>query len=172
MDAAVGTLAKAQEALRSMLAATTAFRTWDGRNLTVEQAKAKIFVHTMPLVPVEDLPSVRPFAVIWSPMHAVRWRKQASPNSFRPSGTLIIEFHRTPPALDAEDPGAAEREFFNTLGAIAQTGNPNSPGLADLVGTAGYLMLEEIRADGVFRAEPDDMRLIGDADLCYMEVEW
>ncbi len=173
MDAAEGTIAKVVDAARDMLAATSAFRTWDGASWTVDQAKARIYRQTMPLyADLAELATLRPFAVLWVPVNGVTWRRQASPAAFRARGSLVIEFHRAPAELDDEDPGAVEREFANFLGKVARTGDPSSPGLCDLSGTAGYLQIAEIRSDGIYRAKPEDVPVVGDCDLAFLEVDW
>jgi hypothetical protein len=173
VDEAVGTIAKVMDAARDMVANTTAFRTWDGASWTVEQAKVRIYLQTLPLVEsVQDLAALRPFLCIWQPLHAVTWRQQAAPNSFRPRGTMVLEFHRSPPTLTASDPGASERSFANFLGKLVRSGDAAAPGLCELSGLAGYLSLESIRTDGIFRAEAEDVATVGDADLAYIELEW
>jgi len=173
VDTAVGTIATVVDALREQLANTTAFRTWDGASYTVDQAKARIYRQTMPLfADLDALAALRPFAVIWVPLQGVSWRAVAAPNHCRASGSLVVEFHRAPPTLDAADPGANERDYHNFVGAVVQSGDPSAPGLWELAGQAGYLTLREVRADGVYRARPEDVPTVGDCDLAYLEVDW
>lgn len=173
MDAAVGTIATAVDALREQLANTTAFRTWDGANYTVDQAKARIYRQSMPLAAdLDALAALRPFAVIWVPLQGVSWRARAAPNHCHASGTLVVEFHRTPPTLLTSDPGHNDRDFHNFIGALVKSDNPSAPGLWELCGQAGYLTLREVRADGVYRSRPEDVPTVGDVDLAYLEIDW
>lgn len=173
MDAAVGPIAIARDLLRETLANCTAFQTWDGNSWTSAQAKQRIYQGTMPLSDdLLALEAARPFAVIVPADSPCTIVKVAAPRSYRASGTLTIEFHRTPPALSQGDPGDSDRELENTVGLIMQSNDANSPGLCELAQTAGYLTIRGLRAYGPYRIDPQVVPAAGDCQIMFVDVDW
>lgn len=185
MDAATGALAVPKDLLRNSLATCTAFRTWDGLSLSVEQAKNRIYFDALPppagpTYTKAELVALRPFALIYmSTSDGVRFAQQSVGSlggSYAASGTLIVRLERNFPSnVSAEaDPGAAaDRQFENMLGPLMRSDDWNSPGLLELAGQAGYLVIRELSLmAGPMRCDPKDAVGQGDCQAAFLEVKW
>lgn len=179
---ASGVIAIAKERFRDAIATCTAFRTWDGENWSIAQAKEHIYYDALPppgrrteAHSLEALQALRPFCLIYKPADfGVRLHQVAvgGSNRFSPSGTLIARFERNVPAEQAQDPGEVDRKFENMMGALLSTGDANNPGLAELAGLAGYLNIRQIDEAGPFRSTEDERPTLGDCQWYYLQVEW
>jgi hypothetical protein len=173
VDAASGAIAIARDLLRTMLANTTAFRTWDGATYSEAQALARIYQGSMPLATdCLSFGATLPFAVITKPSAGTRWRSLSTPRGHRAGGELIVQFFRAAPAEDASDPGKRERSFENFIGNLIQSGNVSTPGLAELANTSGYLALRDLHEDGPYPVSPEDFPGLGDVQLYLLGVNW
>jgi hypothetical protein len=171
MDAAAGAISGARDNLRTMLSKCTYWQQFGGATYNETQALARIYLDTMPhLATILSDPTNRPVAVIGRGGNGVRWRGASGPRTYTVSGSLVIEFHRTPPTLDAADVGDPEREYENDIGRIV---SPNSgTGLLQLSALDTNLDILDIHEDGPHRASPDVVHIVGDAFLYYLEIEW
>jgi len=180
---AVGPIAIAKERLKDSIANTTAFRTWDGNNWSVDQAKRRIYFDALPppannkqAHTLEELNNYRPFCLVYKPpdqgcltLHHVA---NGGHNQFSPSGVLIARFERLVPSRMTNDPGEAGRTFENFIGQLLKSDDSNNPGLVELAGLAGYLNIRKIEDEGPFRSETDDQPAIGDCQWYYLIIEW
>lgn len=181
MDAPVGMIAVAKDLLRTSLATCTAFRTWDGANWTIEQAKERIYFDSLPPPPDNaaaytraQLEALRPFAIIYRPRQdGVRLEVEAAgPDTFATSGTLVVRLERNVPEDERDDAGAADRSFENMVGQVMRTSSPAAPGLADLSGQPGYLKILKIQESGPHRCGVDEITDYGDFQEHYLQIEW
>jgi hypothetical protein len=174
MDAATGCISSARELLATSLANCTAFRSWSGPTWSVAEARTHVHQQALPEEGEDwlQLESLRPFAVIARPNNANRFAHLASPRCFSSSGMLVVELHWSPPPLDKDDVGRNVRAFENFLGSLIRTGDSNAPGLLDLSGTYGYLNIVEVVVDGPYRVSPQEVAVVGDCYLAYLEIEW
>ena len=182
MDSAVGDIATAKELLRTSLANCTAFRTWDGNDWTVDQAKARIYLDSLP-PPARDsqdytlaeLEAYHPFAIVAEPDfdQQVRWMASASNfDAFVCSGVLLVMFFRTVPDDVLDDLPSAQREMDNFIGQLVRSNDRNSPGLLELSGQAGYLRIYEIASTYSSFTHPDERPAIGDEQRHGLVVRW
>ena len=182
MDAASGPLAYPKDLLRTSLAACTAFQQWDGHAWTSTEAAARIYFDALPPPQAaeytrEELESLRPFAIISRDERGMRWEAESVGGlgrSYRTSGRLVVTLERNFPSVSGEtDPhAAADRQFENMVGALIVSNDVNSPGLLELSGTAGYLLIRAIEEAGPFRVDPRDVPQLGDYQRHFLFVEW
>lgn len=171
MDAASHVIAEVKAAAALMVASTHAFRTWDGRDLTVEEALAKVYVEESPQASdLEALHALGNIAVLTAPIGGIGLSKVGSPRSWRPRGSVVVEFRRIAKTIAPADPGATQRSYDNFAGALMQSNNPAQPGLAELDSADGMLDLHRIEADGPHRVRPEDVPSMGDVELYYVEL--
>lgn len=121
--------------LETLLANTTAFRTWTG---TADAAAAKGKIILMQDV---DSDIARPRALVslgdnWS-------MDRNADDTFIVSGDMLLRFEQDVAAGDASDPEAAVCNFVNSIGGIVS-------GMADLSVTPGgaYIVLDSLAPDG------------------------
>jgi hypothetical protein len=180
---AVGPIAIAKERFKDSIANTTAFRTWDGNNWSVAQAKTRIYFDALPppannapVHSLEELNNYRPFCLVYKPPDAgsliYDHVANGTHNRFSPSGFLVARFERLVPQRMEKDPGEASRTFENFIGQLITTNDSNSPGLAELAGNAGYLNIRRMIDEGPYRSETDDIPSVGDCQWYYLTVEW
>jgi len=184
MDAATGALAVPKDLLRTSLATCTAFRQWDGLSLTVEQAKDRIYFDALPppsgnVYTKAELVALRPFAIVYTSasdgLQFVQESSAALGGSFVAAGALIVRLERNFPDVSAEaDPAAAaDRQFENFLGPLMRSEDANSPGLLELAGQAGYLVIRQLSLmAGPMRCDPKDVTGLGDHQVAFLEVQW
>lgn len=179
MDAPVGPLATVKDLLRTSLANCTAFREWDGAEYTVDEAKARIYFDALPPpagaeYTVAELVALRPYAIVSLDEHGIEYEHDASPSNYKVRGRLVVCLERAFPDVSAEaDPiAAADRQFENMVGSLIRSGNPASPGLLDLSGTAGYLFIRRLALHGPYRVEAKDVRQLGDYQRCFLFIDW
>lgn len=181
MDSPVGMISLAEDLLRTTLANCTAFRTWDGANWTIDQAKERIYFDRLPSPPGDaaaytraQLEALRPFAIIYKPRQngVVLEVEAAAPDTFATRGTLIIKFERNVPEDERDDPADADRSFKNMIGQVMRTSLPSSPGLADLSGQAGFLRCWRLSEEGPYRVDVDAVTDYGDFQEYYLQIEW
>lgn len=180
--AATNVIAIAKERFRDSIAATTAFRTWEGNNWTVDQAKTRIFYDALPppatnakSYTLAEIESYRPFCLVYKPVDGgltLQHVANGGHNRFTPSGVLIAKFERSVPTAQQNDPGEADRRFENFLGALIQSNDQNNPGLVELAGTSGYLNINEFAELGPYRSLEDERTAIGDCQWYYLQVNW
>ena len=182
----LGTPAVVKNALREMLAATTAFRAWDGASLTVDQAKERIYFDDLPIPAagadqhaVAVMQSFRPFAVVYFPARGgVRWDCDASPRHLRPSGRIVIYLEAgipddlIPSGATVEDSGEIIRRFENWIGRMVSSTDNADATFQSLRATAGLLDYTAIDYSGPFRCHPDDVPSQGDHQYATLEIEW
>jgi len=171
MTAAAGSLMKAQDHLRTMLANAAAVRTWMGVE-TVAAALAKIHHEALP-PPADDaveytlaeLATYRPFIIV-STDEENGYRKTAEAMGvFAAGGTLRVELEQAVPA-DKTNPAEIAILFKNSIGAIIDE-------LVGMVDTAGYLAFDQIAMTlGPFRATEDEATTQGDWQAVVLELEW
>jgi hypothetical protein len=171
MDTAAGAISGARDNLRTMLSKCTYWQQFGGETCTESVALSRIYFDSMPhLETILSDPSRRPFAVIGRGSSGVRWRGTSGPRTYTVSGSLVIEFHRTPQSLHEDDYGDPEREYQNDIGRIV---SPSSgTGLLQLSALDTNLDILDIHEDGPHRASPDVVHIVGDAFLYYLEIEW
>jgi hypothetical protein len=179
MDAPVGPLATPKDLLRTSLANCTAFREWDGADYTVDEAKSRIYFDALPPASgaeytVAELDDLRPYAIVSLDENGIEYEYEAAPNSYKMRGRLVVCLERKFPDVSGEtNPNeAADRQFENMVGPLIRTGNPSSPGLLDLSGTAGYLFVRRVALHGPYRVEAKDVRQLGDYQRCFLFIEW
>lgn len=182
MDAPLGPIATVKDLLRTTLATCTAFRTWDGHDWTVEEAKARIYFDALPPptaqeYTITELNDLRPCAIISKDERGIRFESESTAalgQSFRASGRLVVGLYRTFPDVSGEaDPvAAADRQFENMVGQLMTTGDPNLPGLLELSGQAGYLTIKDLSEEGPHRVSPKDVQQLGDFQAHFLFVEW
>lgn len=179
---AAGVIAIAKNLARDTIAATAAFRAWDGNAWTVAQAKNRIYLDALPPPPggaavhsLTELRTLRPYCLVYKPPDfgvTLRHSANGPSNSFTPSGVLVARFERDVPAASARDPGEVDRQFENFLGAVMASYDRNSPGLAELAGLPDYLNIRQMDELGPFRAREDEAPSIGDCQWYYLQLEW
>jgi hypothetical protein len=182
----IGTPAIVKNAVREMLANTTAFRTWDGANLTVSQARDRIYFDDLPVPPngqdafsAEQMAAMRPFAVVFFPVvGGVRWSCDASPRHLRPHGKVLIYLEAgipddlVPDGDDVEDSGEIIRRFDNWIGRMVSSTDSGDVTLKSLRGTAEMLDFTDLEYVGPFRAHPNDVPTQGDHQFATLELTW
>ena len=180
---AIGCISKAEEKLRSMLAACSAFQAWVGADVNPMDR-----IHLVELPPpiTDDeeadqnfsLPEIvgrRPFALIWTPSdQPFSIDIIASPNTPNPSGVLRIRLEENVPASLERNYPEAYRQFLNTVGAIIHSEETHNPGLVELLGVCGsqYLNFHHLEVVDHLRTTSDDMPTMGDAHKCEIEIRW
>lgn len=178
-----GAIANSKHLLRETLATATAFRTWEGNNWSVAQARERIYYDALPppaanapTHSLSELNKYRPFCLIYKPADAGSFRLDAVAagphNQFIPSGTLIARFERSVPISQQRDPGEADRQFENFIGQLLRSGDQNNPGIVELSGKAGYLNVTQIVDAGPFRSTEDEQPTIGDCQWYFLQLEW
>lgn len=180
MDASAYDISTAKDLLRTMLANTTAFRTWDGANYTVEQAKARIYFDALPppadgdQYTVAELAALRNCAIVAKhPSENVRWVFDAcGGDHFNCHGVLVVMLFRTIPEADRDDIESAERSMENFVGQLVRSGDPSAPGLCELSGRAGYLSFYEIMEDGPHFDPAEDGEARGHEMRHLLVIRW
>lgn len=176
---ATGAISRSKSLFRDMLANTTAFQTWDGHSYSVAQAKARIYIDSLPLSRTgEDLTdaevkAMMPYALIYKPSNrGVRYSKDASPNGFAKYGEIDALFIRLVPPATASDPARVDEDFENFLGTLIQSGDDNAPGLVELSKLEGYLTIHEMSEFGPIRASEEEAATQGDWQAYRLNVRW
>ena len=174
MDSATGCISTPRELLANTLANCTAFRSWSGPTWSVSEAATHVHQQALPEEGEDwlSMDAARPFAVIARPDHANRIRREAQPRGFIAAGGFVVELHWSPPSLDRDDHGKNIRAFENFLGALIMTGDVNAPGICELSGTYGYLNASDIIVDGPYRVRPDEVPVVGDCYVAYLNIEF
>lgn len=180
MDAAAYDISVAKDLLRTMLATTTAFRTWDGESYSVDEAKARIYFDSLPLpagdsdqYTIDELNNYRNCAIIEKPRdEGVRWSFAAAPNKFVCAGVLVVTFFRTIPVDERDDISSAERSMENWIGQLVKSNDSGSPGLVELSSQAGYLELQEIVETGPSHVTQEDINAVGWEQRHALLVRW
>ena len=173
MDTAVGAISIWRDKLATMLSACTYWQQFDGQAWTAAQALERIYQDTSPLL--DDLlqnPANRPYAIIHKGTSGLHWSGASAPRLYTVRGTLIIEFHRTPPTLKADDPGDSEREYENAIGRIIASYDANNPGLLELSALGDYLQITGLREDGPYRVDPTEVPMAGDVQVYFLEIDF
>lgn len=182
MDAPVGALAIPKDLLRTSLATCTAFRNWDGLSLTVAQAKERIYLDALP-PPTDgkayspaEMSELRPFAIVYTDsQNGLEYDLESSGYGYAARGRLMVRLERAFPDVSGEtDPdAAADRQFENFLGPLLHSEDVNNPGLLELAGQPGYLMVRSAAlAFGPSRVDPRDRAGLGDFQVAFLSIEW
>lgn len=149
MTAPTGSISLAQEHLRQMLAATTA---WQAECNAADAADAAkwIYHHGLPepangeTHTKEELQSYRPYAIIYTaPRAGFRKKKDAggTHSYFNVSGQLVLRINREAPEAGGDGPSSdANTTFLNLVGKVMDE-------MENLAGTAGYLAIETMDLD-------------------------
>lgn len=186
MTAPSGTPSVVKNAVREMLAKTSAFREWDGASLTEAQARTRIYYDDLPLPAsgadqhtAAEMASLRPFAVVYFQARGgVRWDCDASPRHLRPSGRICVFLETGIPAdlvpvgAAAEDTGEVIRRFENWIGRLVSSTNPSDVTFQSQRGTAELLDFTAIEYSGPYRCHPNDVPSQGDHQWAVLEIEW
>lgn len=168
-----GTLSQAEQALRVLLADTTAFRTWTDSDNQAE-ALARIHCHALPPPAsgrqhtMAELDAYRPFALIWTEPEGGFSAQRDTASGFSCTGRLRIRFEDGIDPDDSDDPAEAFRVFCNALGGVLDEM------LADGgTGSSTVLALDALRLEvGPYRTHEDELATIGDAIVAEVVVEW
>jgi hypothetical protein len=154
-------ISKAAAAMKTLLAASSAFQTAVG---AADAAAAAAIIHLGSYTPEEDAALAVPFALI-SDVSLGKSRAIGTA-AWLESGTFKIQIERAIPTLYRSAAGQtnAELEFKNTLGAILAE-------VRDKSTQAGYLMLRTLDiTDGPYRYEPQSG--LGSVMGCWLTAEW
>ena len=172
--AASGCITLAEERIRDMLAACTAFQTWVGES-TAAAAKDHIYYDSVPQQdytedsqPLAWNESIRPFALIWTGYQ----QGFALNELIGGSGLVFVRLEQSVPDTSANDWEEADRLFKNTLGSIIHSGDTSSPGLWELSITRQYTQITQIRLEALFRTSPDEYDTYGDAQAAELSIAW
>jgi len=172
MTAVVGSLMKAQDHLRTMLANCSAFQTWLGvANATAALAKIHHEALPPPASSAEQytpaaLATHRPFAIVWTDEENGYTRSSLAAGAFDASGRLAVKLEQAVPSAVAGDPGEADLRFKNSIGQIID-------GLCGMVDTAGYLSFKRLTVDvGPYRSHPDEVPTQGDWQAVELGIDW
>ena len=180
---ALGCISKAEEKLRNMLAACTAFQTWVGAGVD-PLTRIHIVELTVPTLDDEEpdqnyslaeLQSRRPFALISTPSEQpFSIDIVASPNTPNQSGVLRIRLEENVPTELERNYPEAYRRFLNTVGQIIHSEDATHPGLVELLGVCGsnYLNFYKLDVLDHMRTSSDDIPTMGDAHKCEIEIRW
>lgn len=178
---ATGVIGIAKQRFADTIAATTAFRTWEGNSWSFAQAATHIYFDAIPPDPSGEstfsrdyLESLRPFCVIYKPdiPGSLSLNLRAVPNTFVPSGILDATFERNVPAKYAEQPGVLDAQFEEFISLLLKSGNDSTPGIAELVKSEGYLNAYRIEDMGVVRSAEEIIPTQGDHQRYFIRVWW
>lgn len=180
---ALGCISKAEEKLRNMLAACSAFQAWIGT--TVDPlTRIHLVELTIPTTDDEEadqnyslaeLQARRPFALIWTPSEQpFSIDIIASPNTPSPSGVLRIGLEENVPTELERNYPEAYRRFLNTVGQIIHSEDQTHPGLVELLGICGsdYLNFYKLDVLDHARSGGDEIPTRGDVHQCQIEIRW
>jgi hypothetical protein len=186
----LGCISKAEDKLKHMLAACSAFQSWIGANVDplcrihlVELPPPitdAMLTDTAPQEPdnnyaLWDIVGQRPFALIWTPSdQPFSIDIIASPNLPNPSGVLRVRLEENVNAAYEKNYPEAYRRFLNTVGQIIHSEDSASPGLVELLAVCGadYLNFHHIEVVDHMRTTSDDVPTLGDAHKCELEIRW
>lgn len=169
--AASGRMGLALEALREMLAGSSAFQAFCGVG---DAAAARAHLYYEGLPPAADgdthtlaeLDARRPFALLWTdPAGGFVLRRVATGDTYAQSGRLVAAFERGVAAEDAADPSAIDESFSNELDAI----------LADLLAAssgAGALQIAGVELLDRMRSHPDQQPGEGDYVMAMLAISY
>lgn len=171
---AAGSISKAEEYLRTMLADCDAFRTWSG---AANQAKALARIHVMGLPPPEngdvhtlvELQTYRPYVIVWTnETEGFSLEADAGGDRFHfaEGGTLMLELNQDVPEEITNNRREIYRRFMNSIGQILDD-------LQQLAGTAGYLTVRRmVVVDGPNRSDRKSWSKQGDYVDVRIRLEW
>ena len=171
MTAPLGSIALAQEYLRTTLADCTSFRTWVG---AVNQAQALARIHHEALPPpitgsehtLEELRAYRPCALIWTDVDNGFARRVVSVDSSIDSGSLGLRLAQDVGEEISHLHAEVYQRFINSVGQIVDE-------LVGLAGLAGYLAMTSLELkSGPFRSHPDEYETVGDIQFCDLRITW
>jgi len=162
--AASGILSVPLDAMRTLIAATSAFQTWVGVETA---AAAKAFIHLIALNEAASLSqaereALRPVAVIGfgDDFHAA---EDAEPGPYmRHGGQIEVVFEAVITAAYTDDEADAVLEFANSVGAVVEEMESTSRGTGTYLHLVGYH-----KTAGPGRYSPEDIAA-GELDIYQM----
>jgi len=175
---ASGIISNVQDTWRTMIATCTAFRTWDGNDWSVAQAKEHVHHDKLPdpesgadEYSVAELGLYLPYCVAWTnPNGGFELDGDAVGEGieYLPSGVLGTDFYR----LIDGDAGEGDETFRNMMGALLTSGDDENPGLLELAGRPGYLCLVRLQVFGPIVTEPRENPAMGQAHTMRIVTHW
>lgn len=96
----------------------------------------------------------------------------ASGSCVLPSGRLLMEIELNTPDDLASTPTALAQFIHRRVGQILHTSDTNQPGLVQLSNQAGYLTLNTLIVDEIYRTDEKAVQDIGDAITVNVRVAW